>query len=206
MQIQLKGKSQGFTLIELLVVIGVIAVLIAVMTPSLAGANDKARRTTCAANLRSLASAQHAYSMDHGDRLPNLNYPNTAVDTQGATKALVNLYAGYANSPKVFYCPSDNDRPPTDVTTADFLTPNSARTSYDFYSIYWMPEKGPKWSQLTRAPMSWDQVGGATVPDVLQNHGVRGGNVSFGDGHAEWQGVKEWDRPNWPHPADRYYQ
>jgi len=59
----------GFTLIELLVVIAVIAVLMAVLVPSLRAARERARRTVCAANLQQIGRGIMAYGIDH-DRLP----------------------------------------------------------------------------------------------------------------------------------------
>lgn len=52
---------RAFTLIELLVVVAIIAVLIAILLPSLGKARSTTRRTICAANLRQIGIAASAY-------------------------------------------------------------------------------------------------------------------------------------------------
>lgn len=66
----LPARSGGFTLIELLVVISIIALLIALALPALSGSSERARRSKCATNLRSLAVAVNTYVNEYADSYP----------------------------------------------------------------------------------------------------------------------------------------
>jgi prepilin-type N-terminal cleavage/methylation domain-containing protein/prepilin-type processing-associated H-X9-DG protein len=65
-----RSRRGGFTLVELLVVIGIIAILISIILPSLSKARAAAARTACQSNLRQLVIATHMFAQEHGGCIP----------------------------------------------------------------------------------------------------------------------------------------
>jgi prepilin-type N-terminal cleavage/methylation domain-containing protein/prepilin-type processing-associated H-X9-DG protein len=64
-------SRRGFTLIELLVVVAIIAVLIAILLPSLGRARDQAKTASCMSNMRSMFQAIQIYdTMYDGFMMP----------------------------------------------------------------------------------------------------------------------------------------
>ncbi len=58
-------KNSGFTLIELLVVIAIIALLLAVLLPSLRRAKQQAQSVVCKSNLRQWGTVFHMYTQEY---------------------------------------------------------------------------------------------------------------------------------------------
>lgn len=64
-------RRHGFTLIELLVVVSIIALLVALLVPSLSQATEAARRVVCASNIRQMNAANILYADDNaGQTVP----------------------------------------------------------------------------------------------------------------------------------------
>ena len=76
------SKLKGFTLIELLVVIAIIAVLMAILMPSLQAAKRLAASSNCLSNEKTLLTAWMMYADDHdGWLVSNRACYDTATDT-----------------------------------------------------------------------------------------------------------------------------
>jgi prepilin-type N-terminal cleavage/methylation domain-containing protein/prepilin-type processing-associated H-X9-DG protein len=110
-------RPKGFTLIELLVVISIIAVLLAILIPSLSRAREKVKETSCKSNLKNVGLAVLMYLDANERRLPNTGSANGFLwyDSAGNVYRPNNVtgdsywgvwYYDYLKDTKIFGCPS----------------------------------------------------------------------------------------------------
>jgi prepilin-type N-terminal cleavage/methylation domain-containing protein len=64
------ASARAFTLVELLVVIGIIALLLSILLPSLNKARRNAESVACASNMRQLYLASAMFAGDNKGHLP----------------------------------------------------------------------------------------------------------------------------------------
>ncbi|HYE17308.1 MAG TPA: prepilin-type N-terminal cleavage/methylation domain-containing protein [Tepidisphaeraceae bacterium] len=111
-------RRRGFTLVELLVVIGIIALLISILLPSLNKARESANRVACLSNLKQIGMAYMMYCDANKGWMPKT--PKTgageyedAIWWQAARRADIGnqgigKYLGLTeHNTKVMVCPSD---------------------------------------------------------------------------------------------------
>lgn len=67
--------KKAFTLIEMLVVIAIIALLASLLVPAVSNSIARAKKTSCASNLRQLGLAFQLYAMDPSNRFNRLPAP-----------------------------------------------------------------------------------------------------------------------------------
>lgn len=162
------NSKRGFTLIELLVVIAIIALLLAILMPSLQKAKETGKRIVCANGLKHVGIAMRAFSNSNSDKLVPDNkgerhgYVVYRVSSSGGvgTYRWAYLYEdGYVSDPKIFYCNSNKSPKrqfrsythpgawgtlPQDVNT----TNQWVRIGYDYFPV----KRGSYINSASRSP------------------------------------------------------
>jgi prepilin-type N-terminal cleavage/methylation domain-containing protein len=196
-------RSRAFSLVELLVVIGIIAILIAILLPSLSKAREAANRSVCLSNLRQVHATFLMYALENKDQVP-LGYRSGSKQfnsmiysgTAGTFVLFGRLYEiGRMKEPRIYFCPSESDPrslmgtdlnpwPPGSEPTKNTSCGYGARPEVnlpDFPSPTHPPY--PKFNGFRNRAIFADLV---SVPARLDTRHRTGVNVLYGHGGAAW--------------------
>lgn len=195
--------KQGFTLIELLTVIAIIAILSAILIPTVGQMRETARRTKDINNLRQIVNASLIFAGQNGEKLVRAEHrilASGALDTSGSEDATLHDTASVlalgAGLNDLAIWKSDSDADVSEVTGSVVIGTDSGGTttyaingglaadpvlSYDYITNLTMtsPSTTPLvyTRKATLTESAWE------TGDV---YGTKGGHIAFLGGNVAW--------------------
>ena len=192
-------RGRAFTLIEMLCVIGIIAILAAMLLPTLNKGKAGARRIQCVGNLKQMGIAFNMFAHDHRGRFPmqlpakeggSEEFVKSGYSVTGEFYFSFRHFQPLSNvlvSTKLLVCPSDLARSPA----ASFARLNNTNLSY-FVGVSAEPGNvnsilsgdGNLANDRTRTPSIFKPEPGGTVRWTRELHQFKG-NLLYADGHVD---------------------
>jgi prepilin-type N-terminal cleavage/methylation domain-containing protein/prepilin-type processing-associated H-X9-DG protein len=180
------SRRNAFTLIELLVVIAIIAILMAILMPTLSRAREQGKRGACLNNVKQLVVSWNLYADDFDSRMVNANTARGTATvhsdrdcwvywTDSTTSTEEQKLQGVRDGLLFRYCPN----------VKLYKCPTGIRGEVETYSIpdalngyYYIPGAKEQIKSLrTQIHNPSEQI--------VARHGD-GTNFSFADGHSEY--------------------
>ena len=208
---QAKRCARAFTLIELLVVIAIIAILAAMLLPTLAAAKQRAWTIACNSNLHQISLGMTMYADDNASLYPESGgtIPWGVIDPGTGKNSWMQQISAYVGNTNTYHCPANKLLPPMEQSLFNYF--NGVRAAYIAAGDQSASVDARKIMFPTQQVLSGDtldfETNDADKDDYTQNcvggpaNGFgsdpdyqweqwqahsSGQNVLFADGHSKW--------------------
>jgi prepilin-type N-terminal cleavage/methylation domain-containing protein/prepilin-type processing-associated H-X9-DG protein len=162
-----RRPDSAFTLIELLVVTAIIAILAALLLPTLSRAKANGQSAACLNNLKQLQAAWKMYENDHNDWFPpNISQTGSPLSISnswvlgnvkldlGSSNIVSGSLSSYAGSAAVYHCPADRATVPGNPSVAhirSYSVEGWLGAIFNFGAPWVWPN--PTWVHVNRASL-----------------------------------------------------
>ncbi|MDQ8184535.1 type II secretion system protein [Pelagicoccus sp. SDUM812002] len=189
------SAKRGFTLIELLTVIAILAILGAIIFPTVGQFRTLAKKTSDSNDLRNIVQASQLFAAQYGERLVGTTeqlavdgdnlYPNPDANANDlADVAAVLAFGGELEDPKAWV--SANETVPSKGGLYTFSGGN-VTVNYEPDDFSFSYVTGLRTSASSNTPVAFTRQSGASGQWVDGDpYGADGGHVAFMGGNVSW--------------------
>lgn len=207
-------RKKGFTLIEILSALAIVAILMAILIPTIGKMRASANQAKCVTNLRQLVIASKAYGNEHNGNPP---YPNLTNDLQPTYAHAPHYYEVEAYDKTLapylgdrfdsMYCPGEISNDPVGSYDPDVQRQANNPNSFVSYQYFHGDSQGAPsgnakaeysllFSNMLNAPEAYAMWGCLTYVSGSRVYGhiegrsstgtVAGMNAAYADGSVQW--------------------
>lgn len=192
--------KKGFTLVELLVVIAIIAVLMAILLPSLNKAKDQAKGVTCLNNLRQIGLAAMLYADDYDNFVPRSagrRSLGSGKIYEGWILYFLPYIGGKSNETKdyreidVYDCPNY----PVKEQTVDYVINSWKDGNKEYIGFSKLSDFRQPGTKIFLADHEYGDEKGSWRPIIRDQSGL--------NQRGQFDVWRPWHLPSWPNLSDR---
>ncbi len=189
-----RQRNRGFTLIELLTVIAIIAILSAILVPTVGQFRTLAKKTSDVNDLRSIVQSSQMYAAQNGENFVGLGdrIEGGVILRDGTTNDLTDVAAVLAldtglNEPGVWVSENESSKTPdgsivtTGTTPAKVIGDDPTVFSFDYVA-------GLTTFASSRTPLVFSRKETLSNPRWEDDdvYGDKGGHIAFVGGNVSW--------------------
>lgn len=148
-------RRRAFTIIELLVSISIIALLVALLLPSLSKAREAAKSVACQSNMRQIGIGFNIYLVDNNMVMPSLhaNHPSYQFD---GTCFFHRIGTDTLNSTDILACPFEYNKPGPGRVPLSYVTNKLNETDIEKFITAPAPASSDSGSWSSGYPAAWN--------------------------------------------------
>jgi prepilin-type N-terminal cleavage/methylation domain-containing protein/prepilin-type processing-associated H-X9-DG protein len=183
-----RGRRTAFTLVELLVVSAIIALLVAILLPSIGRARAQARTALCLSNLHELQTAAQMYSSQYRGALPAFSDPGKPSWPAALAGNIAARSSGTGSGQPsvdrvgVLHCPERQSKQSPGFVdyVANAMNPNGPDADGLWTKLYYLRSESYKRSSQTI------YLADAEREDMVVHIGGHPGGETVKDAHDNW--------------------
>lgn len=168
--------------------LGIIAVMISILVPTLSRARASSKRTACAAQLRDIGNAFHLYLNDSRGRLPDKFNPLPLQPAEPGLPTLFDVFDPYLKTRKIWVCPADRiiDGDDSIVGFDSYADAYGVSYEYNFYLNALCPDRmfSKALEEAKQINITADRF--RVLNDLSHFHGKKGGKGNMNFLFADW--------------------
>lgn len=180
--------SRAFSLVQLLATIAILAVLVAILLPTLSKVKERANITQCVSNIRQIGSGYSLYLIENDNQLPAYYAPPNPSNLYAVALGMGFTSESYLDGENIFHCTAGYDRLSEVYPSRwDRATYHQNRLWASMYGNPLTERKIEDFQNPSKAILVYEQWGPNDRPPLSPDTHDSGRSILYTDMHVEFR-------------------